>query len=275
MADLQGKTIAILEARQASMLAGLIARHGGVAYSAPALREVPLEDQAGVTAFFDALTGEGVDIVVFLTGVGAKALVDAAERTGRREAVLSALDRSTVAVRGPKPVAVLRPLGVRVDITAPEPNTSHELLDVLRPLGLRGKRVALQHYGEVNTFLRDALLAEGAELIEVSVYQWAMPEDPALLTRFLDDVGKGEIAAVCATSQSQVDNLFRLAEHFGRAEALRATLNGPLAVVAVGPVCRASWERHGVKVDVTPEHPKMGHMVLALAEFFETGDSQH
>lgn len=269
MADLQGKTIALLEARQASMLAGLIARHGGVPYSAPALREVPLEDQSGVVGFLDALTGGRLDVVVFLTGVGARALLDAAERLGRKAAVLAALERCTVAVRGPKPTAVLRGEGVRIDVAAPEPNTSHELLEVLRPLGLKGKRVGLQHYGEVNAFLRDALLAEGAEIVEVSVYRWAMPEDPAPLARFIDDVTAGGIAAVCATSQSQVDNLFALAEHFGKSEPLRASLNGPVVVVAVGPVCRSAWERHGVEVDVMPEHPKMGHMVVALAEHLQ------
>jgi uroporphyrinogen-III synthase len=237
-------------------------------YPAPALQETPLDNQPEVAAFLERLITGPVDIVVFLTGVGAKALLDAADALGRKAAVLEALARCTVAVRGPKPVAVLRPLGVRVDVQAPEPNTSHELLAALQPLGLAGKRIALQHYGEVNSFLREALLAAGAELLEVSVYQWAMPHDAGPLTQFLDDVQAGGIAAVCATSQAQVANLFRLAEHFGKADALRAALNGAVAVAAVGPVCREAWLRHGVHVDVTPEHPKMGHMVLALAQHF-------
>lgn len=267
MADLQGKTIALLEARRASELASLITRHNGVPYPAPALREVPLDNQDDVRAFLDALIAGPVDVVVLQTGVGTKALLEAADRLGKLDGTLAALARAQVAVRGPKPVAVLRPYGVRVDLQAPEPNTTAELLGVLRPLGLAGKRVALQHYGDVNHTLRQALLEAGASLLEVSVYQWAMPEDPGPLTTFIHDVQQGSIAAVCCTSQAQVVNLFALAEHFGQAEPLRAALNGPVAVAAVGPVARSAWVAQGVQVDVTPEHPKMGHMVLGLADF--------
>lgn len=269
MADLQGKTIALLEARRAGELANLITRHQGVPYSAPALREVPLDNQEEVRTFLDQLAAGPVDIAIFLTGVGAKALLEAADRMGKLDATLQALARATVVARGPKPVAVLRPYGVRVDIVPPEPNTSVELLAELRPLGLRGKRIALQHYGNADPPLRHDLLAEGAELLEVSVYQWAMPEDPGPLTTFIDDVQAGGIAAVCATSQAQVANLFDLAAHFGKADVLREALRQRTVVVAVGPVCAAAWEAHGVPVDVTPEHPKMGHMVLALADYLQ------
>ncbi len=274
MADLQGKTIALLEARRASELAGLIARHGGVPYAAPALREAPLDNQPEVAAFLDRLVAGPVDIVVFLTGVGATALLQAAERMGTLEAVKAALQRAAVVARGPKPVAALRPYGLHCDVVAPEPNTTTEVLAVLRSLGLRDKVVAVQHYGERNLPLCDALLAEGAHLLEVSLYSWAMPEDPQPLTRFIQDVQRGVIAAVCATSQAQVANLFRLAEHFGEADALRRALNGGVVVVAVGPVCAAAWRAHGVAVDVEPGHPKMGQMVLALAAHLQLSGAQ-
>ena len=266
MGDLQGKVIATFEARRSEEMAGLIRRHGGVPYTAPALREVPLNNTGEVDAFVSRVIDTPPDIFTCLTGVGTRALL---ERTGERlPQFLQAMSKSTVVARGPKPVAVLRQHSVRIDLVPPEPNTSHELLEQLRPKGLWGKTVALQHYGEPNEFLRDALRAEGAEVWEVSLYRWALPEDQEPLVRFLSDVQGGAIHAVAATSKSQVRNLFALAEHFGQAEALRGALNAGVTVAAVGPVTASEWEAHEVRVDVVPEHPHMGHLVVALAEYF-------
>lgn len=264
MADLQGKVVATFEARRSQEMAGLIARNGGVPYTAPALREVPLDNAGEVEAFVERVIARPPDIFICLTGVGTRALL---ERSGERQPeLLRALDRCTVVARGPKPVAVLRQKNVRIDLVPPEPNTSHELLEMLRPLGLRGKTVAIQHYGEPNVFLCDALVSEGVELLEVSLYRWEMPEDEGPLRRFLSDVQEGRIDVVAATSKSQVRNLFGLAEHFEQGEALRSAL-GRLVIAAVGPVTAEEWRAFGVKVDVEPEHPHMGHLVLAIGEY--------
>ena len=140
---------------------------------------------------------------------------------------------------------------------------------MLRPVDLRGKVVAIQHYGEPNVFLRDALLDLGAELLEVSLYRWELPEDQGPLSRFLEDVQRGSIDVVAATSQAQVRNLFTLAEHFGQEKALRDVLNGAVVVAAVGPVAARAWQERGVTTQIVPEHPKMGHLILAIAEHFQ------
>ena len=206
MADLQGKVIATFEARRAEEMASLIRRQGGVPYPAPALREVPLENQGEVAAFVERVIATPPDLFICLTGVGTRALLERAQYLGRLGPLLQAMARSTVVARGPKPVAVLRQHKVRIDLIPPEPNTSHELLEQVQPLGLHGKTVALQHYGEPNEFLRDALRDAGAELWEVSLYRWALPGDQEPLRRFLTDVQQGRVEVVAATSKSQVRN---------------------------------------------------------------------
>ena len=42
-----------------------------------------------------------------------------------------------------------------------------------------------------------------------------------------------------------------------------------VAVASVGPVCTRGLERVGIHVDLEPEHPHMGSMILALAEYLE------
>jgi len=70
-------------------------------------------------------------VIIFQTGVGTRALLEAAERLGRREEFLAALAGRLVAVRGPKPAAVLRQAGVRMDVAAGDPSTTAELLTAL------------------------------------------------------------------------------------------------------------------------------------------------
>ena len=61
-------------------------------------------------------------MVVFLTGVGARALLGVVETVhDRGKEYVEALQRVKVAARGPKPVAALREVGIIPAITAPEP----------------------------------------------------------------------------------------------------------------------------------------------------------
>src|SRR6185295_10842938 len=97
----------------------------------PALREVPLDTNTDAFAFIDSLLRHEFDLVILLTGVGTRALLAVVDRRGQRTAFVKALASTRVAARGPKPVAVLRELGLTAWVTAPEPNTWRELLATL------------------------------------------------------------------------------------------------------------------------------------------------
>src|SRR5438128_1864157 len=125
---MSGRVVALLEARRASELAQLVETYGGVPLPAPTLREDPIADLDGVARFLDAIGSGPLDLFIFQTGVGARTLLAAAETLGRRDELLAALGRTTVALRGPKPAAVLREAGVRVDLRAEEPYTTVTLL---------------------------------------------------------------------------------------------------------------------------------------------------
>src|SRR5205823_5714703 len=150
------------ESRRAPEIAALISNFGGRPMVAPALREVPLESNQQALAFAAALTDGRFDAVVFLTGVVARALLSVVELERPRDQFIAALMRATVAVRGPKPTAVMREWNVPVWVSAPEPNTWRELLDALRPrIGdlPAGPAVAVQEYGVSNPELVDGLRA--------------------------------------------------------------------------------------------------------------------
>src|SRR3984893_2344520 len=118
-----GLRVLTLESRRAAELATLIRTYGGQPLMAPALREVPLESNTKTPGFADALIRGGLEIVIFLTGVGTRALVDVIEPAYSRDAIAAALTRTSVVARGPKPLAVLRELKGPGWSTVAEPQT--------------------------------------------------------------------------------------------------------------------------------------------------------
>jgi uroporphyrinogen-III synthase len=266
---LNGARVAILEARMSAELAAMVERFGGIAVSAPAVRETPLEQPEEIGSFIDALCTGRFAVVVLMTGVGVTALLREAERLGRLEAVLAALRQTTTVCRGPKPVAVLRRHEVPVGITAAEPHTTAELLHALAPVDVNSKTVGFLHYGERNETAADGLRARGATVDEVCLYEWRLPDDVAPLERLVDEIVDGRIDAIAITSQIQCRHLYKIADRLGKSRALTDALNARVIVAAVGPVCAAALRDVGVIPHVQPAHPKMGPMIVALADYYE------
>lgn len=258
-----------LESRQAEAMVRLLERHGCEAISAPSMREIPLEDQVEAFAFGAKLLAGEVDVMVLLTGVGTRLLVEALATRWPHAEVIAALGRTALCCRGPKPVAVLKQLGLRPTLVAPEPNTWHELLESisteLRDRTWPGLRVWVQEYGRPTPQLIDGLTARGANVQTVSIYAWAMPLDTAPLAAGIRALAQRKADAVTFTSGKQVDHVFELARELGVEDALRAALNEHVLCVSIGPVTSESMREHGLPVDLEPEHPKMGHMVLSIA----------
>ena len=261
-----------LESRRAPELAKLITTYGGQPIVAPAMREVPLESNKEALAFAAALLAGEVDMVIFLTGVGARALLSVVETAYKREEYVAALQRVRVVPRGPKPVAVLRELGVTPAITVPEPNTWRELLLALDDAGaskvelrLRGARVAVQEYGVSNPELLSGLRERGATVTRVPVYQWALPADCAPLQAAVKALAEGEIGAVLFTTSVQVANLFQIAAEMKLEEPMRLGLSRTI-VASIGPTTSEELQRRGIRADLEPSHPKMGYLVKEASE---------
>ena len=256
-------------------MGALITRHGGVPRAAPVLQEVYATDAPEVAALVDDLCADKLDVVVLQTGVGTRALFEAAANRGVEQELFAALGRTTVVARSPKPAAVLRKNKVRIDLMPPEPFTSEDLVVSIQDMDLKQKEVAVQAYGGPNNLLTRTLNERGANVREVSLYTWGLPEDQSPVLQLVDKLVAGEIAAVAFTSQTQVVNLVTIAAHAGSEEVLRQALNSESVVVAsVGPVCTRRLREEKIKVDVEPEHPHMGNLVIALAEYFQTNESE-
>jgi uroporphyrinogen-III synthase len=263
---LGGLRVATFEARMAGPMAELIRKQGGEPVEAPALREVPIGDNPQALDFADRLVAGEFDLVIFLTGVGTRYLAREIEAKYPREVWIAALKRAKVAIRGPKPVAPLRELGARIDLQAPEPNTWRDLLAALDAnLPVKGLRVAVQEYGQPAPELIKGLEARGATVTAVPVYGWALPEDIGPLVRAIVEIAEGRVGAVAFTSAQQVVHFLQVAVSEGREAEVREALARSVVVASVGPTTTEALKAHDLPVDIEPEHPKMGHLVVALA----------
>lgn len=272
MSDFSGLRILALENRRAAELAKLISNYGGEPVIAPAMREVPLDSNTEALSFADALLAGKFDIVIFLTGVGARAVLSIAETKYSRDEFISALKRTKVVPRGPKPIAVLRELGVTPALTVPEPNTWRELLQTLDDaaksssgFSLHSVRIALQEYGVSNSELIAGLSERGAVVTRVPVYQWALPENTSPLECAIQEIAAGSIDVVFFTTGVQLTHLFQIAAKMKLEEPMRQGLHRTV-IASIGPTTSEELLRHGIRPDLEPSHPKMGFLVKEAAE---------
>jgi uroporphyrinogen-III synthase len=262
--------VLILESRRAKEMASIVSSYGGDPISAPSMKEVPLETNSEAIAFADALERGEFDLVILLTGVGTRARVAVVERVrGSRDVFVGALGRTRILARGPKPVAVLRELGVPVWLTAPEPNTWREVLSALdgkQPeFPLTGSRIAVQEYGASNPDLLAGLEARGARVTRVPVYQWALPDDLAPLEAAVRAIASGGIDVALFTTATQVVHLLKIAASMGMDDQVRHGLNS-CVVASIGPTTSEEMREQGIQPDLEPTHPKMGFLAREAAE---------
>jgi len=263
--SLEGLKLVSFESRRAQEMAELIRSYGGEPWVAPSMREVPLSENNTAVGFIGELAAGRFDFVILLTGVGTRTLVAAVAGSYTREKVAAALQRATVVARGPKPVAALKELGLAPDISVPEPNTWRDILSELdRQADVRGRRIAVQEYGVTNRELIAGLEARGAEVVRVPVYRWALPEDTAPLRAAIRKILDGQVDIALFTNATQVVHLFQVAAQDQADDPLRQAF-GRILIASVGPICNEALEHFGLKADLEPEHPKMGHLISAVA----------
>jgi uroporphyrinogen-III synthase len=271
--SLDGRRVLTLESRRSPELALLIMNYGGMPVVAPSVREVPLESNHQALTFAKDLIEQRFGMVVLMTGVGVRLLIEVVEPGFGRETFVHALARTRIVARGPKPVAALRELGLTPWATVPSPNTWRELLATLDArmgeVPLEGMRVAVHEYGRANPELAQGLAARGAAVTTVPIYKWSMPEDVAPLRSAVQAIVAGDIEVLILTAGIQLVHLLRVAAEMGLETAVREGLERTV-VASIGPMTSEELRRQGLPVDFEPSHPKMGSLVREVAEQCET-----
>jgi len=267
--DFDNLRVVSFENRKGKEIAALITKQRGIPIIAPAMREIPLQENPEAVAFGEELFAGRIDAVLFMTGVGARTLIEVLQMRRPLEKIVTAIGAITVIPRGPKPIAVLREFKIPFTITIPEPNTWREVLATLdqHPAGfdLAGKRLAVQEYGVQNPTLIAELEKRGARVLRVPVYRWGLPQDLDPLRQALRMIIAGEAQVILFTNAMQVQSVLQIAAEEGLEQQLRTALER-CVVCSVGPTCSETLAGHNIRVDLQPEHPKMGFLVQQAAQ---------
>lgn len=268
-ASFKGLRVLSLESRRAKEAEKLIRTYGGEALVVPSMREVGLESNEETLKFAHGLLQGEFDLVVFLTGVGVRAMLDIVQQQFDREEFLEALRKVKIAARGAKPTTALRELKVPVHVISEEPSTWRELMRAIRETlseNLTGMRVAVQEYGASNPEFLAELSSCCDTLLKVPVYQWTLPEDLQPLRDAVSSVVNGLIDVVLFMTAVQVIHLFQVAEQVDMADQLRTSLQS-IVVLSIGPTTSEELAHYGIQPDFEPSRPKMGFLVNEAAQY--------
>ncbi len=168
--------ILALESRRAEEMATLIRMQGGEPFLAPSMREVEFGEHEEAFEFGQRLIAGDFDGVILLTGVGTRLLWRTLLTRFSEEELRDALSRTTIIVRGQKPSAAVREIGLIPQVQIPEPNTWREVLETMWPRP--EQRLALQEYGKSNLQLIEGLRKQRRKVYTVRIYGWALPKTP-------------------------------------------------------------------------------------------------
>jgi uroporphyrinogen-III synthase len=254
---LAGYTVAVTAARRKEELGALLDRRGARVIYAPAIRIVPLADDAELVAATREVLARPVDLVVATTGVGFRGWLEAADAWDLP--LVEHLRSARVLARGPKARGAIRGGGL-VDVWSPESESSAEVLEHLLSGAegpLEGRRIAVQLHGDPLPDLVSGLRRTGAEVLPVPVYRWVMPEDVAPVRRLVATVVAGGVDAVTFTSAPAAASLLTVAEELGRRDELVHALSDRVLAIAVGPVTAGPLEAAGVPTH-QPERARLG-----------------
>ena len=268
-ASFDGLRVLSLESRRAKEVEKLIRTYGGEPFVVPAMREVKLDSNKQALDFAARLIEGKVDVVLFLTGVGVRALLETVETKYDREQFLTALRSTRIITRGPKPEQALREVQVKTLASAPEPSTWHEVISTMdRAFGdeLKTLRVAIQEYGASNPELLAELTTRTAEVIKVPVYQWALPHDLKPLRECVHGIANADVDVILFTTAVQVIHLMMVAQQMNCiAELIRGLRS--VVVISIGPTTTAEMLHYGITPDFEPSRPKLGFLINEAAQY--------
>jgi uroporphyrinogen-III synthase len=109
---LSGFAIGVTAARRHEELGALLERRGARVVLAPAIRLVPLADDAALLHVTKECITEPLDYVVVTTGIGFRAWLETADGWGLHDDLVDSLRGVRILTRGPKARGAIRQAGL-------------------------------------------------------------------------------------------------------------------------------------------------------------------
>ncbi len=267
LSPLEGITVGLFETRRQREFSAMFAARGAQVVACPLIFPESRGVEEPVRTFIEEAIAGKFAVVIFYTGIGIQAVLDAAQHLDKYDALKDALARMTVIARGPKGKGALKRHNLTPDFLA-DPPTTEGLIKLVEGLDVRGKGAAVALAGDQpSSGLAKALERGGGQVYQFAPYHYRLPEDLSEIRAFMQRLLAGEIGLLAFTTPPQVTILMDAAEKLGLVQNLRETMNSSVTVAAVGTVTAGTLARYGVKVSVRP--PDEDETMMGLVEAIE------
>lgn len=253
--------------KQVDEITGLIVRCGWQAYLIPTIEIRSYTDSDALRKFVADLIQGKVDYVIFMSVNGVDKLLEASNSMHLEKALLDCLKDVRILPVGPKTAERISLLGLSVELI-PEEFSSTGIVECLRREGVRGKTICIPRSKASDPTLKRMLMAEGAFVQEIYVYDVTPPSEESRVQKFISDMRTGKINGIIFSSSSTVKGLFEMVEPYSNRGEIRKLLNC-CTVVAIGPVTKATLVKHDVQVHVTPSRYTLEDSIKALQKYWE------
>ena len=250
--QLKGRRVALAEARELDLLAGMLEREGAEVVRCPLVSIIDSPDVTSVETWLRRVLAGSCQDIIFYTGEGLRRLLGFAERAGLREEFVAALVHVRKITRGPKPARALREVGLSPDLAAETPTTDG-LIALFENENLRGRAVGVQIYGQEANMQLIAFLKDNGALVDiVAPYVYASQADDRQVQDLIRAMADGQIDVIAFTSSPQIRRLEEVAE---KADITAHLKNGleRTKVAAVGPIVAKELSQRGLRADAMPE----------------------
>ncbi|MGH9267318.1 MAG: uroporphyrinogen-III synthase, partial [Acidimicrobiales bacterium] len=178
LGQLEGFVVGVTADRRWQEQAELLRRRGATVLHGPTIATQYLADDEELHQATNALIEHPPAYLVATTGIGMRAWLETAGAWGLGDRLAGALARARVVARGPKAAGALQGAGLEVWARSATERMDDVLAHLLEA-GVAGQRVAFQQHGADSPEFSAALIGAGAEVVEVPVYRWRLPRDPA------------------------------------------------------------------------------------------------
>ncbi len=261
---LLGRTVAVTAARRASEQRTLLERRGATVLHAPAMHMIPIAEDTVVREATGRLLDAPADLMVLTTAAGVRWWMQVCEEWGLADDLLELMGAVPLYSRGPKTTGAIRAAGLREHASA-KSEASPELLEMLLERGVEGLTIGVQIQGAGSgwnpmSVLLDGLREAGADVIEVPVYRWELPDDLAALDDLVRTIAAQGVDGVTFTAAPAVVAVLKRAEALGVFDDLLEALDGPVAALCVGPVTAAPLAELGVPF-TSPDRMRLGSLM--------------
>ncbi|MEH7417100.1 uroporphyrinogen-III synthase [Neobacillus drentensis] len=236
---------------QAKSFSQLVERYGGIPVEIPLIAFRPIAGNQRLQVCLEAL--DTYDWIIFTSNVTVETFFSFCDR--------DAAKLPKIAVIGKKTAEVLQERGIRPAFV-PSAFVAEVFVEEFIPLVGPYAKILLPKGNLAREYIAASLMAVGAKVDEVVIYETYLPEESRL--KLAQMLSRDELDILTFTSPSTVDHLMDVVKEYGLEEQLKNCIIG-----CIGPVTEKKLLEYGLQVHASPEQYTVKDMMESTVAYLE------